>query len=269
MKNRERKGPSRGVIQKCEPHERNPCANKFAERTRDETLHQERCASQSSMGLDEKCLWAQKYIFCYVLLSYWSQDNASAHFKMLRGTRMCGWFQSINANAEQKGFEPRRNGDSTEDLEPHSGGNGRRASANKRGSTSIRPRSWSLRDGANTRWHACSYIAWKTLRRTRMYLWVGQRTKTTVDQTGENIFEYKTEEFVPLVVCGLSSYSGTSSTSPPQDSSSTSSSPASERSDEPAPGNWRDSPKTQKQIENRDNGPRTTVCEIFQNGYRS
>ena len=116
MKNRERKGPSRGVIQKCEPHERNPCANKFAERTRDETLHQERCASQSSMGLGEKCLWAQKYIFCYVLLSYWSQDNASAHFKMLRGTRMCGWFQSINAHAEQKGFEPRRNGDSTEVL---------------------------------------------------------------------------------------------------------------------------------------------------------
>ena len=39
-----RKGPSRGVTQKCEPHERNPCAPKFEERTQDETLHQERCA---------------------------------------------------------------------------------------------------------------------------------------------------------------------------------------------------------------------------------
>ena len=28
-KNRERKGPSQGVIQKCEPHERSPCAPKF------------------------------------------------------------------------------------------------------------------------------------------------------------------------------------------------------------------------------------------------
>ena len=30
---RERKGPSQGVIQKCEPQERNPCAPKFEDRT--------------------------------------------------------------------------------------------------------------------------------------------------------------------------------------------------------------------------------------------
>ena len=41
IKIRERKGPSRGVIQKCEPHERNPCAPRFEERTRDETSHQD------------------------------------------------------------------------------------------------------------------------------------------------------------------------------------------------------------------------------------
>ena len=53
----------------------------------------------------------------------------------------------------------------------------------------------------------------------------------------------KTENFAPPVVPGLSSNSGTSSssTSPPQDSSSTSSSSATERSDDRAPGNWRDS----------------------------
>ena len=57
----------------------------------------------------------------------------------------------------------------------------------------------------------------------------------------------KTEIFVPLVAPGLSSNSGTSSssTSLPKDSSSTSSSPATERSDEPTPGNWRDSLTTQ------------------------
>ena len=95
-----------------------------------------------------------------------------------------------------------------------------------------------------------------------------QRSKTTVDQTRENIL-CRTEKFVPLVVPGLSSNSGSSSTSttPPQDASSTSSSPASERSDAPAPGNWRGSPKTHKKktaIE-----PRTTVFEIFQNGWRT
>ena len=44
MKIRERKGPSLGVIQKCESHERNPCAPRFEERTQDDTLHKERCA---------------------------------------------------------------------------------------------------------------------------------------------------------------------------------------------------------------------------------
>ena len=81
--------------------------------------------------------------------------------------------------------------------------------------------------------------------------------------------------FVPLVVPVLSN-SGTSSSStwPPQDSSSTpsstSSSPASERSDEPAPGNWRDSPKTQnKKSKSEIIEHRKTDCETFGNGWRS
>ena len=74
----------------------------------------------------------------------------------------------------------------------------------------------------------------------------------------------RTENVVPRVVPGLSSNSSTSSSStlPPQDSSRTSSSPAPERSDEPAPGNWRDSPKTQNKNEKITVEPRTTVCEL-------
>ena len=41
---RESKGPSRGIIPKCETHERNPCAPRLEERAQDETLDQERCA---------------------------------------------------------------------------------------------------------------------------------------------------------------------------------------------------------------------------------
>ena len=44
IKMRERKGPSRGIIQKCEPHECSRCAPNFGERSHEETLHQERCA---------------------------------------------------------------------------------------------------------------------------------------------------------------------------------------------------------------------------------
>ena len=61
------------------------------------------------------------------------------------------------------------------------------------------------------------------------------------------------ENFVPLVDPELSSNSGTSSfsTSLPLHSSSTSSSPATERSDDQAPGKWHDSPKIKKK--NREN----------------
>ena len=45
---RERKGPSRGIIQKRAPHERSPCTPKFRERSHEETLHLERCARKAA-----------------------------------------------------------------------------------------------------------------------------------------------------------------------------------------------------------------------------
>ena len=51
IKFRERKGPSQGVIQKCEPQERNPCAPRLEDRTRQETLHQARCARREAWDL--------------------------------------------------------------------------------------------------------------------------------------------------------------------------------------------------------------------------
>ena len=48
---RKRKGPSQGIIQKCEPHERSPCAPKLGERSNEENLHQERCARRAAWDL--------------------------------------------------------------------------------------------------------------------------------------------------------------------------------------------------------------------------
>ena len=45
---RERKGPSLGVIQPGRPHERNPYAPKFENRSQEETLRQERCARRDA-----------------------------------------------------------------------------------------------------------------------------------------------------------------------------------------------------------------------------
>ena len=82
----------------------------------------------------------------------------------------------------------------------------------------------------------------------------GPAVKSTPDQTREE-YSLPVGKFVPLVVPGLSSNSGTSSSSTtlPQDSSSSPSSPATERSDDAAPGNWRGSPKTQHTNRKRDN----------------
>ena len=50
-KNRERKGPSRCIIKKCELHELCLCAPKFGERWHEETLHQERCGRSAAWDL--------------------------------------------------------------------------------------------------------------------------------------------------------------------------------------------------------------------------
>ena len=47
------KEPSRGIIQKCAPHERSPCAPNLGERSHEETLHQEGCARRAAWDLAE------------------------------------------------------------------------------------------------------------------------------------------------------------------------------------------------------------------------
>ena len=82
---RERKGPSRGVIQKCEPHERNLCAPRIEERTQDEPLHQERCARKIAWDLAinvHKLKNKDKAMFY--------SPNAGAHFKNSKETRIRG-----------------------------------------------------------------------------------------------------------------------------------------------------------------------------------
>ena len=51
IKIRERNGPSRGIVQKCAPHERSPCAPTPEERSHEETLIQERSARNAAWDL--------------------------------------------------------------------------------------------------------------------------------------------------------------------------------------------------------------------------
>ena len=66
---RERKGPSRGVIQKCEPHERNPCAPGLRRgHKRKPCTKKDALAEQH--GTWRKSLQDQKYGQDNVLVSY-------------------------------------------------------------------------------------------------------------------------------------------------------------------------------------------------------
>ena len=70
IKIREREGPSRGAVWKCEPHESNPCAPRFEERTQDETLHQEGCARRVASDLAKSVYRLKNTDKSCVLLSY-------------------------------------------------------------------------------------------------------------------------------------------------------------------------------------------------------
>ena len=165
-----------------------------------------------------------------------------------------------------KGFELRRNGDSAEIQDLYKGGDGQRRSANKRGNTSVRSRSWPLRDSATTRRSACYSIAWKTLRRPRIFLRVGQLSQTTVDQRGEDKL-IQNEQFRTASFSRLSATSGSfsSSTSTFQELSSTS--PAQERSDGLAPTNWWASHP--KQTQTTVNGVSEKSCEDLSWNHRT
>ena len=70
IETRERKGPSRGMTQKCAPQERSLCAPKFGERSHEETFPPRRMRPQSSMGFGEHYLQAQEFAQSYVLYSF-------------------------------------------------------------------------------------------------------------------------------------------------------------------------------------------------------
>ena len=89
------KGPSRGIIQKCAPHERSPCAPKFEDRSLEETVHQEGCARKAAWDLAKK---TQEFGQSYVLFSWWSKGNVdTCRFKETRRARVRCPFRSINA----------------------------------------------------------------------------------------------------------------------------------------------------------------------------
>ena len=56
--------------------------------------------------------------------------------------------------------------------------------------TVTRPRRGALRDGTNPWGHACSLVGRTPLRRTRIFIWVGQCQETTLNQQWQNLVQH-------------------------------------------------------------------------------
>ena len=212
-------------FRKCEFHERNPCAPKFAERTRDETLHQERCACRVAWDLANHVCKLKK------------TDNAAFYYpfeaRAMRAPTDSGASRHMLCKKELSW-------DEMETL--------RRS----RNSTTVVTASGEVQTNVEAHEYVHDldlFVTGSLLEETSAVLSTLRRTRrtTAVDQTREHIMQ---NGRLRTSCCpGLPSNSGTNSSSLSQDSSSTSSRPATERSDEPAPGNWRESPKTQNRNE--------------------
>ena len=153
--------------------------------------------------------------------------------------------EHINAYAEQRRFEFKGTGNSAEIQDPHNGGNGE-VQTNEETQIYVHDLDLvvtvQILDDAPSLGKLCEEHEYT-------HEWAsGQKPHLT--KQGKKI------------LCKTENFSGTSSssTSLPQDSSSTSSSPATERSDEPAPRNGHET-KRGMAIERRE-----TDCNTFQNG---
>ena len=118
VKIRERKGPSQGVMHKCEPQERNPCAPKIEEITQDETWKQRVMRPQRSTRLCEICLQAIKkgknYFFyspseAWVMPASSSKSPEAREFVVDSGASMRKVSKKVLSSGELETFRKSRN----------------------------------------------------------------------------------------------------------------------------------------------------------------
>ena len=118
IKIRERKGPSRGIIQKCAPHERSPYAPKFDERSHEETLHQEGCARRVAWNLAKNIYKLKNSDKTTFYVPGERKSNVDTyHITETRRARIRSRFRSIDAHAKQKKIKLRRDGHSKKSSE--------------------------------------------------------------------------------------------------------------------------------------------------------
>ena len=121
--NLERKGPWRGIIQKCAPHERGPCAPKKSGQNHMRRLYAKKmCPCPHSSGIHA---FGENF-FCKLkdcdrtsfLSSHWRKSYTGIWLQRDKRTRIRRWFRGIHANDEQK-KKSRREGHSKKVQNPY------------------------------------------------------------------------------------------------------------------------------------------------------
>ena len=134
---------------------------------------------QGRVGNGKKSIQAQRKRQSFFLLAFGCLVSTSAIHHEFRGKIICRRFQSLNAHAEQERSELSWTGNRSIVPKPCNGYYSQRRSTNKWRSNSERRRFGSILDSTDPRWYTSSSIAWKTLRGSSIFFWVGQWPTTT------------------------------------------------------------------------------------------
>ena len=138
----------------------------------------------------------------HILLAFRSLVMTSAMFDETPGEKICCWFCSFIAQAEQERSELSGTGHSSRIKNPCNGYHSQRRSAHERGSNSVRLRSWFIRDSTHLRGHASSPIARENSAKIKDIPMTGHVVKKHFVTTQK--IQCNTENFVSILVPWLS-----------------------------------------------------------------
>ena len=190
-----KKGQSGGIIQKCELHERNPCALSSEEQPPEETWGQAGCTSKVAWNLARKYASSKPNVQLRFILLWMRQRHRRWYVYCV--------FGSFNAQCWTRRFELRYNGYFETVQKPHMRLTATGDSANKRACTSFCSWSQSVHNSAIARWSAGDPIASKALLKTRKFIWVESCETTQSAKNGKSI-TCTMDNLAPVVASRLS-----------------------------------------------------------------
>ena len=176
---RERRRQFGGIIQKGEPHERNPCAPSLEEQPLEEASLQEDCESKAAWNLARKCASSSGTLNYVLFFCEGVKDTKDCTFIVYSVASM--------HNDEQGDLSSDTMKNTRRSKTSHKRHTATGDSANKRVSTSLCSRFRSVRNSAITRWNVSDSVALSAVLKTRIFIWVENGETPQLAQNGKTI----------------------------------------------------------------------------------